>query len=223
MKKMLALMIALTPMASLAADYEIDPAHTYPNFTISHLGFSTMHGQFAKTSGMIQMDMEKKTGAVDITIDAASIYTGHQKRDDHLRSPDFLNVVEFPEITYKSTSVKFQGKDKATVEGDLTRHGSQEFGPRVSNADGAFKWDDLAAGHYTISVKKRFYPREDSEIVKTFSVSPGEHKIVNIGDDLGDCVLYGQDRVAIRSTIAYSRSPVARRLRWYFQDHESKP
>jgi polyisoprenoid-binding protein YceI len=123
MKKMLALMIALTPMASLAADYEIDPAHTYPNFTISHLGFSTMHGQFAKTSGMIQMDMEKKTGAVDITIDAASIYTGHQKRDDHLRSPDFLNVVEFPEITYKSTSVKFQGKDKATVEGELTIKG----------------------------------------------------------------------------------------------------
>jgi len=79
----------------MAADtYTIDPNHTFPNFTISHLGFSTMYGRFGKTSGAITMDEKRTTGSVDIVIDASSVDTGMQKRDDHLRSPDFLNVVE---------------------------------------------------------------------------------------------------------------------------------
>ena len=108
----------------MAADtYTIDPNHTYPNFAISHLGFSTMYGRFGKTSGAITMDEKRTTGSVDIVIDASSVDTGMQKRDDNLRSPDFLNVVEFPEITYKSTRVAFSGQNKATVEGNLTIKG----------------------------------------------------------------------------------------------------
>lgn len=103
-----------------AATYDIDPSHTYPNFTISHLGYSTTYGRFGSTSGTIEMDLAKKTGAVDIVIDAASIDTGFKKRDDHLRSPDFFNVNEFPQITFKSTKVKFTGDSTAKVEGKLT-------------------------------------------------------------------------------------------------------
>ena len=110
--------------SSLAADsYTIDPAHTFPNFTINHLGFSTMHGRFNKTSGKLTIDQAKGTGSVDITIDAASIDTGFEKRNEHLRSPDFLNAAESPEITYKSTKVTING-DKATVEGNLTIMGT---------------------------------------------------------------------------------------------------
>ena len=112
----------LVSMNSLAASYSIDPTHTYPNFTINHLGFSTLHGRFGKTSGSLTMDKAKGTGSVDIVIDAASIDTGHKKRDDHLRSPDFFNAVEFPEITFKSTKVTFSGTG-ATVVGDLTMKG----------------------------------------------------------------------------------------------------
>lgn len=103
-----------------AASYTIDPAHTYPHFAISHLGFSTMHGRFNKTMGKLDIDLEKKTGAVDITIDAASVDTGFPKRDDHLRTPDFFNVAEFPEIKYKSTKVTITSESAATVEGNLT-------------------------------------------------------------------------------------------------------
>ena len=103
-----------------AASYDLDPAHTYPNFTINHLGFSNMHGHFAKTAGTLELDLAKKTGSVDVTIDAASIYTGFAKRDEHLRSPDFFNVAEFPSITFKSTKVKFTGDKSAEVEGNLT-------------------------------------------------------------------------------------------------------
>lgn len=105
--------------------YSVDPDHTYPHFAISHLGFSTMHGRFNKTEGTIVIDQEAKTGAVDIAISAKSIDTGHKKRDEHLRSPDFLNVEEFPKITYKSTKVTIDG-DTATVEGDLTISGTTE-------------------------------------------------------------------------------------------------
>lgn len=110
--------------AANAASYQIDPTHTYPNFTISHLGFSTQHGRFDKTTGTLELDLAKKTGSVDIKIDAASINTGFGKRDDHLRTPDFFNVAEFPEITFKSTKVKFKGNNAATVTGDLTIMGT---------------------------------------------------------------------------------------------------
>jgi len=108
---------------AFADNYTIDPAHTYPNFTINHLGFSTMHGRFNTTKGTLSLDLAKKTGSVEITIDAASVDTGFKKRDDHLRSADFFNVNEFPEITFKSTKVSFKGKDKADVEGQITIKG----------------------------------------------------------------------------------------------------
>lgn len=112
----------LLPVSGMAASYTIDPTHTYPNFTIDHLGFSTLHGRFGKTTGKLTLDQDKGTGSVDIVIDVASVDTGFKKRDDHLRSPDFFNAVEFPEITFKSTKVTFQGKG-ATVVGDLTLMG----------------------------------------------------------------------------------------------------
>jgi len=107
-------------VSAYAASYTIDPSHTYPYFEISHLGFSTMRGRFDKTSGKLTMDLAKKTGSVDITIDAASISTAHAKRDKHLRSPDFLNAAEYPAITFKSSKVTFTSDTTITVVGDLT-------------------------------------------------------------------------------------------------------
>lgn len=114
----------LSTGAVMAANYDIDPAHTYPHFAISHLGFSTMQGRFEKTSGTLTLDKAKKTASVNITIDAASISTAHKKRDDHLRSPDFLNVKEHPNITFKSTRVSFSGDMPSKVEGKLTIMGT---------------------------------------------------------------------------------------------------
>lgn len=123
MKKMFAAIgLFAISMTAFADSYTIDPTHTYPNFTISHLGFSTMYGRFDKTSGTLTMDRAKGTGSVDITVDMASVNTGMKKRDDHLRSPDFFNVAEFPVMTFKSTKVEFAGKG-AKVTGDLTIKG----------------------------------------------------------------------------------------------------
>jgi len=119
----LTLGIAL-PLSAIAADsYTIDPAHTYPNFTISHLGFSTMHGRFEKTTGKVTLDRAAKNGSVDITIETGSISTGFEKRNDHLKSPDFFNAAEFPTITYKSSAIHFKGDTPSSVDGELTISG----------------------------------------------------------------------------------------------------
>jgi len=115
-----ATVFALSTPVVLADSYTIDPEHTYPHFGISHLGFSTMHGRFNKTTGKLEMDVAKKTGSVEILIDASSIDTGHAKRDQHLKSPDFFNAGEFPDIKFKSTKVTFTGDKVSSVDGDLT-------------------------------------------------------------------------------------------------------
>ncbi len=123
-KKNLALLLSVLPLTATAAEfYTIDPTHTYPHFQINHLGFSTMHGRFDQTTGKIVMDRNNNNGSVDVKIAAVSVNTGFHKRDDHLRSPDFLNVMEYPEITYKSTEVVFKGDKEATVQGNLTLMG----------------------------------------------------------------------------------------------------
>jgi len=117
-----AVVFAVLPVSVMAAaePFTVDPDHTFPNFTIDHLGFSTMHGRFGQTSGKLTVDQANHTGSVDIVIDAASVDTGFNKRNDHLRSPDFLNAKEFPEITYKSTKVTINKDSSAVVEGNLT-------------------------------------------------------------------------------------------------------
>ena len=105
----LAISVAL-PMSAFAADsYTLDSYHTFPHFSINHLGFSTLQGRFDKTSGTVTLDRAAKTGSVNISIETGSVSTGYVKRDEHLKSPDFFNAAEFPAITYKSTAVHFKG------------------------------------------------------------------------------------------------------------------
>ena len=122
MKKAL-LISALTVLPAsfaLAENYTIDPGHTYVSFAVNHLGFSTMRGKFDKQSGSMSYDPAAKKASVMIEIEAGSIDTGHTKRDEHLSSPDFLNVVENPTITFKSTKAGWSGNKLTTVTGDLT-------------------------------------------------------------------------------------------------------
>lgn len=119
---LIAVLFVVSNQAAFAApeNYTLDPTHTYLHFGISHLGFSTMHGRFDQSSGRFSIDQAAKTASVNVVIEASSINTGLQKRDEHLRSPDFMNVVEFPVVTYQSTTVKFKGDKPVMVEGNLT-------------------------------------------------------------------------------------------------------
>jgi len=127
-KTIIASVLIALPVVSFAASeqFTIDSKHTYPHFKISHLGFSTMQGRFNNTSGRLTIDTAKKNGSVNIVIDATSVDTGFKKRDDHLRSPDFLNAAEFPEITYQSSTVKINADNSAMAEGMLTIMGTSK-------------------------------------------------------------------------------------------------
>ncbi len=106
--------------AAAADSYTVDPAHTYPNFEINHLGLSTMHGRFGATTGKITLDTAAKSGSIEITIDATSIDTGHAKRDAHLKSEEFFNIGKFPTLSYKATKLKFDGDKLSGADGELT-------------------------------------------------------------------------------------------------------
>ncbi len=113
--------IAILPLkAVIAADYTVDSSHTYVSFSVNHLGFSTMRGKFNEQTGSLKFDPTAKKAEVMIEIEASSIDTGHAKRDEHLQSPDFLNAVENPTITFMSTSATWDGDKPATITGNLT-------------------------------------------------------------------------------------------------------
>ncbi len=108
-------------MPANAATFEIDPTHSNIVFLVDHLGYSRMVGQFQDWGGSFDFDETKpETSSIQLIIKTESVDTDHAKRDDHLRSPDFFNAVEFPELTFKSTAVKVTGKNTGELTGDVT-------------------------------------------------------------------------------------------------------
>ena len=108
---------------SLAASYKIDSAHSEIGFTVEHLMFFKVSGFFTDFAGTIEADPATKTlTSAAATIQAASIDTRIEKRDDHLRSPDFFDVAKYPELTFVTKKVEGKGTD-ITVYGDLTMRG----------------------------------------------------------------------------------------------------
>src|SRR5947208_4002611 len=107
-----------------ADDYAIDGMHTAVTFKVSHLGLSWVYGRFNDVGGGFTLDAGNPAAAsFTLTVKTDSIDSGNKKRDDHLRSPDFFNVKQFPQITFKSTGVKpIDGGFEVT--GDLTIHGA---------------------------------------------------------------------------------------------------
>ncbi len=121
----LALILALQSVSVWANEesFTIDPAHTFPSFEVGHRGFSTQRGRFNQTSGKVVVDQQKKSGNVDIAIDANSIDTGVAPLDDVLRGMEFLNVEQYPTLSFHSTELKFDGDQLATVDGVFTMLG----------------------------------------------------------------------------------------------------
>ncbi|MDE1173305.1 MAG: YceI family protein [Parvibaculaceae bacterium] len=121
----LVVIAALTvPTFASATEYTLDKSHTYVGFEISHLGFSTTFGRFEDVTGTLSFDEAKPAASkVDVTVETGSLETGFEKRDEHVESPDFLDVKKYPEMTFKSTKVTVTGKHTGTLTGDLTLHG----------------------------------------------------------------------------------------------------
>ncbi len=111
---------APAPAAAQAKAFSVDKVHSSIVFHIKHMGVAKFFGRFNDMSGSYTLDPANPgSGNISVTIDANSIDTANSKRDDHLRSPDFFNVKQFPEITFTSKSITGSGENMELV-GDMT-------------------------------------------------------------------------------------------------------
>jgi polyisoprenoid-binding protein YceI len=106
--------------------WEIDPKHTLVEFSVRHMMFTTVKGRFTGVSGTIHCvdEADPSQAQVEAEIDAASISTGDEQRDAHLRSADFLDTENYPTISFKSTRVEARNTEELRVVGKLTVHGT---------------------------------------------------------------------------------------------------
>lgn len=117
--------IVLAAAAAQGATYELDGAHSQAGFTVTHMTVSKVRGSFESVSGIAEVDEENLAGSsIRVTIDVASIDTGVEQRDDHLRSADFFDLESHPQITFQSTSLEQVGETEYRVTGDLTIRGT---------------------------------------------------------------------------------------------------
>jgi polyisoprenoid-binding protein YceI len=123
-KIILAITLGSLGMAVQAADtFKIDPVHSSVVFSAMHLGVSNFYGRFNDVKGTIVLDnAEPSKSSIELTIPVESVDTHNEKRDQHLKSPDFFNAKQFPVMTFKSKKVESSG-DTYNVTGDFTLHG----------------------------------------------------------------------------------------------------
>ena len=121
----LAILALGAAVPALSAEvYVGDPAHTYAYFETGHLGISWVHGRFNKTTtARVVLDRAAGTGSIDVVIDTASVDTGHDARDKHVKSAEYLDVEKFPTIAFKSNTLRFVGDTLAGADGDLAMMG----------------------------------------------------------------------------------------------------
>jgi polyisoprenoid-binding protein YceI len=118
------LSLLLIPAIVRADIWQLDPAHSTAQFSVRHMGISTVRGAFTKVSGTMQYDPSQvSNSSVEISIDTNSVDTRVDRRDNDLRSDHFFDIAKYPTITFKSSRVESAGAGKLKVVGDLTIHG----------------------------------------------------------------------------------------------------
>ena len=143
-----------------AAEFKVDPAHSFVRFKIQHLGYSWMWGGFNDVDGAFSYDAaDPGASTIDITIQTASVDTNHAERDKHLRSDEFLDVKNYPTATFKGTRFTPNGTG-GRLEGELTLHGVTR--PVVIDVEkigeGPDPWGGYRAGFFgTTSLKRSDY------------------------------------------------------------------
>lgn len=168
--------------------WQLDPAHTHVEFAVRHLMIATVKGRFTEVRGSVTMRGEDPaTAALEVTIGAPSITTGNEQRDAHLRSADFLDVTQFPELGFKSRTVEVVGDGTYRLTGDLTvKNVTREIALAVA-PEGVVQdpWGGYRAG-FSITGKLR---RSDfgitwNQLIEAGGVAVGDEVRISIETEL---------------------------------------
>jgi polyisoprenoid-binding protein YceI len=160
------------PAAAAPETYRIDQNHMSMAFLITHVGFAKALGLFREADGSFVFDPDgPAVEDIRVTIDAASVFTNHEKRDEHLRGADFLDVADHPEITFVGTKATQTGPRTGTVTGDLTLRGVT----RPVTLDVVWNKSDtypFGDGHYAMGLSARTTIKR-SDFGMTYAVAGG--------------------------------------------------
>jgi len=186
MKTHLTLVIAsliLSTHPALASDYSIDKSHSRIGFQVRHL-LSKVSGEFKDFEGEFSFDPEKLTASkANMTIHAPSINTNEAKRDEHLRSANFLDVEKFPKVAFVGKKVTASGDKKYKLEGDFTLHGVTKpvtFDVEYLGTD-KDPWGNVRAGFTaTTTINRKDFGVQWNKVLESGRVLVGEEVTVNI-------------------------------------------
>lgn len=184
-----ALLLLLLPAFTLGAEWEIDKAHSSVGFNVRHLVIAKVNGQFSDFTGSFVFDTDSlEAGMVEMTVMVASVDTDDEKRDEHLRSPDFFDAATFPEMTFKSKKVHDVSGDSFKITGDLTiRDVTREitFG---CTFNGVVKdpWGNTKAGFSaTAKINRQDFNVKWNKALDTGGVLVGDEVTINLELELG--------------------------------------
>jgi polyisoprenoid-binding protein YceI len=162
--------------------WNVDPAHSAAEFKVKHMMISNIKGSFRALSGVLNLDEADVTGSsVEAFLPVATLSTGDEQRDGHLKSADFFDAEKFPTITFKSNEVKRTGEGEYAVTGDLTLRGVTKpvtFAVEGPSAPGKDPWGNLRIG---LSATTRIN-RKDFGLTWNSALEAGG---VLVGDEVG--------------------------------------
>jgi polyisoprenoid-binding protein YceI len=155
----------LGPIKAMAAEYKLDPTHSFINFKVSHLGYSWLLGRFNKLSGELSFDpANPEASKISVLIDTTSLDSNHSERNIHLKGEEYLDVKTYPEAKFVSTSYR-GGEQGGTLSGKLTLHGvTQDIEFDIKKVgEGDDPWGGYRAGFEgTITIKRTDFGMESN-------------------------------------------------------------
>lgn len=173
------------PAFAFASTWNIDPDHSNIGFKVRHLMVSNVKGNFEKAAGTVEInDKDITKSKVEVSVDTNSVNTNVQKRDAHLRGPDFFDTAKYPTMTFVSKKVAKAGKDKLKVTGDLTLHGVTKQvvldveGPSKESKD---PWGNIRKGaSATTKINRKDFGLVYNAALETGGVAVGEEVTITL-------------------------------------------